>query len=292
MNRIISPLRYPGGKTKLFPLIKLLINKANIINGTYIEPFAGGSGVALSLLMDDVVDTIVINDYDKAIYSFWRTLTDDTNKLIRLIRNTPISVEEWKRQKDIYSNNNKRYSAELGFAAFYLNRCNHSGILKAGPIGGYGQAGNYQIDARFNKENLIDRIYKIASKKSQIVVYNKEIRSFIVNYIPKYKNNSFIYFDPPYYKKGEELYKNFFVPKDHSDIADLISKNIDCFWLVTYDDVKEIKKLYDNYEYKKFDLNYSLANTGKASEIMLVSDEFLWPSQQEILDNNILINLR
>lgn len=205
-----SPLRYPGGKSKIAPLIRLIIEKTGSSDITYIEPFAGGAGVALSLLIEGVVDQVVINDYDKAIYSFWRALKEAPQELIDLIEHTPLTIDEWKHQKDIYSTQNKRYSVELGFAAFYLNRTNRSGILSAGPIGGYNQTGNYGMDARFNRDALIGRIQEIAKYKSQIVVYNKEIRSFISGVIPKYQANAFVYFDPPYFENGQRLYKNFF----------------------------------------------------------------------------------
>lgn len=205
-----SPLRYPGGKSKIAPLIRLIIEKTGSSDITYIEPFAGGAGVALSLLIEGVVDQVVINDYDKAIYSFWRALKEAPQELIDLIEHTPLTIDEWKHQKDIYSTQNKRYSVELGFAAFYLNRTNRSGILSAGPIGGYNQTGNYGMDARFNRDALIGRIQEIAKYKSQIVVYNKEIRSFISGVIPKYQANAFVYFDPPYFENGQRLYKNLY----------------------------------------------------------------------------------
>ena len=187
-----SPLRYPGGKSKIAPLIQLIIKKTCGTGITYVEPFAGGAGVALSLLIEGTVNQIVINDYDKAIYSFWRALKESPQELIRLIEHTPITIDEWKHQKDIYSTQNKKYSIELGFSAFYLNRTNRSGILSAGPIGGYNQTGNYNIDARFNRDALIGRIQEIARYRSQIVVYNKEIRSFIKCAIPKYQDHAFV----------------------------------------------------------------------------------------------------
>ena len=222
-----SPLRYPGGKSKIAPFIKLLMENSPIDYHTYIEPFAGGAGVALTLLLEDVVDRIVINDYDKAIYSFWRAVKENTNALIRLVRETPLTIAEWKKQKQTYLNSTK-YSIELGFAAFYLNRTNRSGILKAGPIGGLDQSGNYLIDARFNREVLIDKIAQIAKRKKDISVYNQEIRSFITNILPRNQKGAVVYFDPPYYKKGKELYKNFFDDKDHEEIRNSILSKLSC----------------------------------------------------------------
>ena len=166
-----SPLRYPGGKSKLAPLINLIIKNTGNICNTYIEPFAGGAGVALTLLLRNKVKQIVINDYDKAIYSFWKSLKDETNELINLIKKTSLSIDEWKRQRNIYLNENKKHSLQLGFAAFYLNRTNRSGILTGGVIGGHKQKGKYLIDARYNKNDLILRI-----EKSR-VHYQRRVRS-------------------------------------------------------------------------------------------------------------------
>lgn len=274
-----SPLRYPGGKYKISPLIKCIINKAKI-DGTYIEPFAGGAGVALNLLFDNIVENIVINDYDKAIYSFWRAIKEDGQRLIDLIEKTPVNTDEWKKQKQIYLKG-KSYSIELAFAAFYLNRTNRSGILTAGPIGGFEQNGNYKIDVRFNKEKMINKIQKIIDKKKCIRIYNKDIRKFIENIIPKYNDNTFVYFDPPYYNKGQQLYKNFLDPVDHEEIAKYIKTYIACPWVVSYDNVDDIKVMYDEYAQKLFSVTYSAANTGKSTELMIFSDSNLCPTKEE-----------
>ncbi len=195
VNRLnYSPLRYPGGKSKLATLIYLIMQNTENDCRTYIEPFAGGAGVALSLLLENKVDKIVINDYDKAIYSFWRAIKEDTALLLKLVAETPLNIEEWRRQKEIYTNQNQKYSVELGFAAFYLNRTNRSGVLNGGPIGGISQSGNYLMDARYNRLELIKRIEKIAERKKDISVYNKEVRSFISNIMPRHQQQAFTYF--------------------------------------------------------------------------------------------------
>lgn len=283
-----SPLRYPGGKTKIAPLVYLVMQKANVVNGTYIEPFAGGAGVALSLLLTGKVQNIVINDYDKAIYAFWHSVVFNTEKFIQLIKDTSVTIEEWHIQKKVFDEKKTRSLLKLGFATFFLNRTNRSGILKAGPIGGYDQTGNYLIDARFNKVDLIKRISKIGKHRSRIFIYNLEIKKFIKKVLPLYHDNSFVYFDPPYYNKGKELYINFFYPKDHKEIANLIF-TLDIDWMVTYDNVEEIKKIYANKEQRIFDLNYSVANKGKNSEIMVLSRN-IWPEKNEL--SLLKINLR
>ena len=285
-----SPLRYPGGKAQIAPMVKLLIEKTGIKTPIYVEPFAGGAGVSLDLLFSNTVDHIVINDYDKAIYSIWRAIIEDTNQFVSLIDNTDVSIDEWYRQKQIYIDQNNRYSVELAFATFFLNRTNRSGILEAGPIGGYEQNGNYLMNARYNKEELINRILRIAKKRDSITVYNKDVRSFMKNYLHRY-SNTFVYLDPPYYKKGQELYKNFFVDKDHREIAELLKKE-KSRWMVTYDVDPQIVSLYAGFSSKFFNISYSVAEKKKALEIMILCDEALWPSEQELRKNNIRINLQ
>lgn len=274
-----SPLRYPGGKTKIAPLVNAIMEKAEIKKGIYIEPFAGGCGVALALLLSDKVKNIVINDMDITIYAFWHSILNSTDEFIELIKKTQVTIEEWHKQKEIFLNKNSNNLLELGFATFFLNRTNRSGILKAGPIGGYNQTGNYLIDARFNKQNLIKRIERIGQYKDRISLFNLEIKDFMKTVLPKYKRNAFVYFDPPYFKKGHELYINFFKPEDHQTLANLIKK-IKIDWMVTYDNVEEVKSIYKDREQKVYELNYSLANKGNNSEIIVLSRD-LWLTSEE-----------
>jgi len=287
-----SPLRYPGGKSKLATLIYLIIQNSENACRTYIEPFAGGAGVALTLLLEKKVQKVIINDYDKAIYSFWRALIEDTGRLLRLIEETPLSVAEWKKQKYIYSKMYTRYSVELGFAAFYLNRTNHSGVLTGGPIGGLEQTGNYSIDARYNSSELIDRIRRIAERKKDILVYNKEVRAFITQIVSQYQSNAFVYFDPPYFKKGKELYKNFFKPDDHRAIAESIMKYVLCDWIVTYDDVPQIEEIYREYPMGKMSLRYSVASSSPSgSEIIVFKDRKYIPSKSQLETSSVKVQI-
>lgn len=286
-----SPLRYPGGKGKLTPLIELLIDKYGHRGGIYIEPFAGGAGVAIELLEKGVVSEIVINDLDKGIYSFWRAILEETDRFLEQVRQVPLTIDEWKKQRSICFGNNKKYSFELGFATFYLNRTNRSGIIKAGVIGGMNQSGSWKLDARFNREDLIFRIKKIAENKSKIHLYNKDIKSFLENYVSKYEENAFIYFDPPYFNKGKQLYLNFFNYNDHIRIEKLIADTVNCDWIITYDDEPEIEKIYEKYCIKKIELNYSVAKKRKAKELIIFKSDSSIPDINELIKSNISINL-
>lgn len=287
-----SPLRYPGGKGKLTSLMEILIDETGHRGGTYIEPFAGGAGIALELLEKNIVEQIVINDLDKGIYSFWKAILTETDRFIYDVNNVEISMEEWNRQRNICMQCNNRYSYELGFATFYMNRTNRSGIIKGGVIGGIQQAGKWKMDARFNKQNLSERILRVANNKSKIKLYNKDIESFLLKYVPKYESNAFIYFDPPYFNKGEELYLNFFNYSDHKRIEKLINKYVKCDWVITYDDSLEINNIYNQYEIKRFDLNYSAGTKRKASEIIIFKNNNMIPSLELLNKKKVSINLR
>ncbi len=273
--RFYSPLRYPGGKSKLTKQIISLLEINNYKSGVYIEPFAGGAGIALSLLFNNYVERIHINDLDISIYSFWKAILENNKEFIQLIMDTPITIEEWKHQKNIQDNPENVSILELGFSTFYLNRTNISGIIKGGVIGGYNQNGNYKIDARFNKENLINRIKKIHKFKDKILVTNLCVMDLIKNCLNTKEERYFIYFDPPYYIKGPGLYKNHLTHEDHLQISHMIRDLQYHYWIVTYDNVPEINEMYTDFRKETYSLNYSAGKASKGKEIMVFSNNLV-----------------
>ena len=147
---ILSPLRYPGGKSKISNFFKQFVKDNGLLDGVYVEPYAGGASVALSLLFDEYVSKIIINDKDRSIYAFWHSVLYDTENLCRLIAETPVTMENWKKLRELQKVDKKDQASllDLGFSTFFMNRTNRSGIIKAGVIGGYAQTGNYKMDAR------------------------------------------------------------------------------------------------------------------------------------------------
>jgi DNA adenine methylase len=268
----ISPLRYPGGKSKIAPMVCELIKNFSPKINTYYEPFCGGAGVALYLLTNNLVEYIAINDFDRAIYSFWRAVFLDTDRLITMIENTPITVNEWKKQRNIFKNSSK-YSVNYAFATLFLNRTNRSGIISAGPIGGYKQKGIWKIDARYNKTEIINRIITISKYKKRVKVNNMDIRRYIRNH--NFDKKSFIFFDPPYVNNAKRLYKNAFVLKDHIEIAEAIKKINKANWIITYDDTELIRSLYSNYFTTRFSIQYSVASKKKESELLILGDSIM-----------------
>lgn len=292
MYMYYSPLRYPGGKGKLASFMEYMIDQLGHRGGTYIEPFAGGAGIAMELLLRNVISRIVINDYDKAVWSFWKAILTETDRFIEEIRTVPLTVDEWQKQHEILVTKNDKYSFELGFAAFYLNRTNRSGIIKGGVIGGQEQANDWKMDVRFKREELVTRIQRIAVRKKDIKLYNKDVNSFIKNYVPLYEENALIYFDPPYFRKGQQLYMNFFNYKDHVRIEQEIREHVNCDWIITYDYEPQIEEIYHNYNLRLYDLNYSVSTKRKANELMIFKDGIIIPPDEELNSKKINIHIR
>lgn len=266
-----SPLRYPGGKGQIYKTVVSILEKNNLIGCTYIEPFAGGAGVAMRLLLENKVNKIIINDIDKSIYAVWFCILNLTDEFIEKIRKTEINMDEWHKQKQIQKNKNNASMLELGFSTLFLNRTNRSGIIKAGVIGGQNQNGNYKIDCRFNKEKLINIITNIVEKRDKIEIYNMDAKEFIK--VIKRKRKKFFFIDPPYFKKGKDLYTNFFDEKDHVELAKFIKKNLSRQpLLISYDKCNQIEKLYKEYNTKLILLNYSLQNKRKGEELFFTKN--------------------
>ena len=145
------PLRYPGGKWRIAPFFENVIRLNGLSLTQYIEPYAGGASLALSLLFTELVSEIHLNDIDPAIYAFWYSVLTRNQDFIQLLNQTQVTPDEWQKQKAIYAKGATSDQFALGFATFFLNRTNHSGILNAGMIGGRKQQGTWKIDARFNR---------------------------------------------------------------------------------------------------------------------------------------------
>ncbi len=276
MNHL-SPLRYPGGKNKIYKEVLSIIQENNFQDKKYVEPFAGGASLALRLLYNNDVKNIHINDYDISIYALWYTILNLTDELISLINNTSITVKEWKKQKKIQINKENASLLELGFSTLFLNRTNRSGILNAGPIGGYEQKGNYSIDCRFNKIRLIKQINIIHSFKDKITISNLDAKILISQLN---NQNTFLYLDPPYYEKGHMLYLNSFNHDDHKHLSDIIQTSKH-YYIASYDNVIQILKMYQNNKIVEFNLSYSLANKKKKSgkEIMIFGNNVTIPKK-------------
>lgn len=245
--------------------------------GCYAEPYAGGCSLALALLFGGDVSEIHLNDIDRSIWAFWYSVLNDTDALVELIDKTKITVREWRRQQDIHRNAKNASHLELGFSAFFLNRTNRSGIIKnAGVIGGLAQDGNYKIDCRYNKIELVRRIRRISLYKERIHLHRMDALKFLDHIERRLPSDTFCCIDPPYFNKGSSLYTSFYSPDDHGEVADRILK-LKCPWIVTYDNAEEIRDLYDERRQFEFSVNYSVQTKRMGSELMIASKGLRMP---------------
>ena len=264
-----SPLRYPGGKNCIFPFMAKLFYENNLLGISYAEPYAGGAGLALHLLMEGYVSKIFINDLDPCIYSFWKTILNRTDEFCRWIENVPVNLDTWRYYKEVHKKGVECDEFELAQSTFFLNRTNISGVLDAGPIGGYSQIGKYKIDVRFNKKDLIGKIQVIASRKHDIYISNYD-GIYFIKYLNRKHSDIFIYLDPPYVEKGHYLYMNFFKEDDHVELSRFVSK-INKRWMVSYDLNDLILKSYSKWNMIQYQLLQCTSNC-KKNELLVFSD--------------------
>lgn len=276
-HQFLSPLRYPGGKGTLSSFLKEVVVSNDLLDGHYVEAFAGGGAVAWSLLFGEYVSHVHINDLDRSIYCFWVSVLDHTDDLCQMIRDTRVNMTQWRKQKVVQNNPNDFSTLDLGFSTFFLNRTNRSGIITGGVIGGKRQTGEWKISARFNKKDLIERIQRIARYQSRITVYGLDGRDFIKTILPDLPLQTLIYLDPPYYAKGKALYQNQLTHSDHAEIASVTQRRIRQPWVVSYDSVPPITAMYKSSRKLRYRLNYRAQDRYCGEEVMIFSNSISIP---------------
>lgn len=265
----ISPLRYPGGKAKLGPYFARVLANQSIAIHTYAEPYAGGAGAGLYLLSEQYVDQLFINDLNPGITAFWRSILNSAEEFIERVRVEDVTVESWHRHREIYLNPSEASDLDLGFATFFLNRCNRSGILTARPIGGLDQAGKWKIDARFNRVSLSARISHIHDMAEHIIVTERDALDFIVD-VSSQKEPVLFYADPPYLTKGEDLYMNAHSWRDHERLSSTLL-NSRHPWILTYDFDERVRSLYPSNRCLKYSISHTAQSQRVGYELMLFS---------------------
>ncbi len=275
-----SPLRYPGGKTKLTTFLEDIILLNNLENCTFYELYAGGAGVSLNLLFSGICDSVVLNDLDFHVYAFWDSILNDTDNFLELLNDTEVDIENWSEQRNIHTNYEDFNTLEVGFSTFFLNRTNRSGILhRSGPIGGFDQTGNYKIDVRYNKHTLSSRIKKISEFKNKIKIRNVEAIPLIQDVFIVDENIKFLFLDPPYYDQGERLYLSFYNDEDHERLRDVLLENRNENWFLTYDNCVRINELYSTFRRGNQTMSYTLQEKKETQETLIFSDNLYIPKR-------------
>lgn len=286
MSIYFSPLRYPGGKNCIFPFVSKLFYENQLIGFSYAEPYAGGAGLALRLLFEGYVEHIYINDLDKSIYSFWYTVINQPKEFCEWIKNVDVTVSNWYKYKEIQDQAHEADCYELAQSAFYLNRTNISGVIKGGVIGGQEQKGKYKINARFNKQDLVSRICRIANIKDRISVSNLDGLDFI-NKLDRKKEEIFIYLDPPYFQKGSDLYMNYYTIDDHKKLSARVGQ-MHKLWMVSYDYHEFILNLYAEQNKISYKLSQAASNR-VGDEIFIFSKHLNYGDSIEDLNMPVAI---
>ena len=226
-----------------------------------MEPFAGGFGIGLGLLRDNIVQTAILNDFDPHIYNFWHTILNHSDDFLQLMTDTPITIEEREHQKEVYEDDNADQVRD-GFATFFLNRVNFSGVITGGPIGGFTQSGTYKLDCRFNKNEIKNKLKQIALLRDRIELYNYDASELIARNLQGRIQDCFFNIDPPYVEKGHRLYTNFFMEDDH--------RNFDC---------ELIRDIYKNYYMVGYDILHNAGGSVKGKEVIITNiaeNQFVW----------------
>lgn len=269
-DRYLSPLRYPGGKARVAPYIATLIREQDPRPSVYAEPFAGGAGAALRLLVDESVRSVIINDLSPGIAAFWRSVFYHTDEFARLIEQAVVDLDHWHMARHIFETPTDRNDLELGFATFYLNRCNRSGILTARPIGGLKQDGKWKIDARFNRSALATRVRKLGQYRRRVKVTQYDGREFMKSIEPL-GSEAFSYIDPPYIVQGDDLYLDSLSYDDHKRLAEYL-RTCDSPWMLTYDVSERVTgDLYTGLRTARFNIAHTAQKQHVGSELVVFS---------------------
>lgn len=277
-NKLYTPLRYPGGKARFAPFVAEIMESHGLAGGHYLEPYAGGAGVALELLFHGHASHIHINDFDPAVNAFWVAVTQHPEELLALLWKTTVDMDQWFHWRSVLRGEIEASTVEQGFATLFMNRTNRSGILKGGVIGGKNQTGEYKMDARMKKAVLTARIEKIAEHANAITVYCEDAHDLLSRADDFLPVKSMIYLDPPYYVKGRGLYRNFYAHDDHLAIAKLLqSKKFKFPWIVSYDAAAEICDMYKLSKGLTYGLNYTAQTRYVGSEVMFFSRKITPP---------------
>lgn len=256
-----SPLRYPGGKSWLYPFSKqwLLYRKNKIL----IELFAGGASVGLAAAIENLAEQVILVEKDKNIYSFWHTIIhDDAEWLAKKILN--FEFNETNIDKAL--NHKNQSIRDRAFAVLLSNRISHGGIMAAGSGRLKSGENGKGLKSRWYPKTLYSRIMRIAHYKQKISV----IHTDAFKILQKYQNDEVLFFiDPPYTKAGKRLYKHFSI--DHDKLF-FLCRCLKGDFLMTYNKADEIENLARKYGFETESILMQTTHLIKKFELLIGRD--------------------
>jgi DNA adenine methylase len=161
----------------------------------------------------------------------------------------------------------------------FLNRTKRSGILRGGVIGGKEQVGDYKLDCRFTRKELVRKIRRIAEYREQIKLFRLDAAEFLATRVPSLPMRALVNIDPPYYRQGPDLYCSFYTHDDHVALARLI-RQIEQPWILTYDDADPRRKIYVRRKVHELSLMFFAQVKRIGVELLYTSSGLKLPHEQ------------
>lgn len=256
----VSPLRYPGGKTRACKILDQVVNDHFDIDNidTIISPFFGGGSFEFHMQNKYDMD-IIANDKFNPLYTFWNQCKINKNELCNKLYNEPkITKDKFTDYRTSIMNTTNDLDKAIKY--FVINRCSFSGATLSG---GFSEEASVK---RFTKSS-IDRINKL--KLDRFNIYNMDFSDFIED-----NNDGLIFLDPPYYlEKQSKLYGNngdMHESFNHNQLYDTI-KEYDQ-WIMTYNNCDYIRELYKDYTIIDAEWSYGMNKSKKSSEIIILNN--------------------
>lgn len=232
-----SPFRYPGGKTWLVPRIRQWLNSLPNVAQEFIEPFAGGGIVSLTVAFEKLANHVTMVELDDQVAAVWQTiLSGDAEWLAEEIIKFEMTADA---VREILSNE-PRSLKHKAFQTIVKNRVNRGGILAPGAgMIKQGEKGK-GLKSRWYPETLKRRILQIAEIRDRITFIPGDGLEIITQNI--HRHNVVFFIDPPYTaagkKAGHRLYQ--YAQLNHEKLFQLASQMAGEF-LMTYDESQAVK---------------------------------------------------
>lgn len=238
-----SPFRYPGGKTWLVPRIRQWLASRNEKPAEFIEPFAGGGIVSLTVAAEQLATHVTMVELDAQVAAVWQTiLTEDGGKwLANQILEFDLTNLSPEALRKIVGRETTSIS-ERAFQTILKNRTYRGGILAAGSAPMKDGENGKGIASRWYPETLKKRILDIVAIRDTITFLASDGLEVIRQ--TAHCPNTVFYIDPPYTAAGKRAGRRLYTHSqlDHEELFHL-SRSLAGDFLMTYDDTEEVRDL-------------------------------------------------